>query len=235
MIKILHLYYDVMNLYGEYGNITVLCDLLKKNNIEYSLSKYSINDVFDFNDYDFIYCGSGTETKTKFVLEDFMSRKESFIKAFLNNKIILFTGSSFALLGKSLDSKDAMNIFNYDVVQSKIRSSGDYIASCEEFKDIVGFVNTSYSINNSNDAYIKINKCDDSIKAFKNIGFKNNNLLAINGIGPLLVKNPIILKSYYLELIGLSNENIDAVQGASINQEESYIVALDALRNRFNN
>lgn len=235
MIKILHLYYDVMNLYGEYGNITVLCDLLKKNGIEYSVSKYSINDVFDFNDYDFIYCGSGTEAKTKFVLNDFISRKDSFYKAVINNKLILFTGSSFALLGKTLDSNDAMNIFDYEVVQSKIRNSGDFIASCEDYENIVGFVNTSYSIINSYDAFIKINKCDDAIREFVNVGFKKNNLLTINGIGPLLVKNPIILKSYFLELAGFPHKNIDSVQGVSINQEESYIVTLDALRNRFNN
>ena len=101
MVKILHLYYDLMNLYGEYGNIVVLCDQLKKNNIDYQLDKYSVGDEFAFDNYDFIYCGSGTENKTEIALKDFINRKESFTNALNNDKHIVFTGSALYLLGKN--------------------------------------------------------------------------------------------------------------------------------------
>lgn len=60
-MKILHLYYDLMNLYGEYGNVVVLVKHLEDQGEEVIVDKKTIGDQIDFTQYDFIYCGSGTE------------------------------------------------------------------------------------------------------------------------------------------------------------------------------
>ena len=60
-MKILHLYHDLMNLYGDYANVSALCRMLELNNIEFSLDKKSLGDEVDFSEYDFIYIGSGSE------------------------------------------------------------------------------------------------------------------------------------------------------------------------------
>lgn len=224
MVKILHLYYDLMNLYGEYGNIVVLCDQLKKNNVEYQLDKYSVGDSFEFDDYDFIYCGSGTENKTELALKDFINRKDSFIKAVNNNKHIIFTGSSIKLLGSN-----GVGIFNYTINNSKNRICGDVICKCNDFSNIVGYINTSYTVSNSNDEYVTIDKCDSNLKEYKGLGFKTNNLLTINITGPLLVKNPNILENVVGKLCNsFDNKTI------SKNQYISYNIALEELKNRFN-
>ena len=224
MVKILHLYYDLMNLYGEYGNIVVLCDQLKKNNIEYQLDKYSIGDSFEFEDYDFIYCGSGTENKTELALKDFINRKDSFIKAVNNNKNIIFTGSSILLLGLN-----GVGIFNYTVNNSTKRICGDVICKCNDFNNIVGYINTSYIINDSDNEYVTIDKCDPTLKEYKGLGFKINSLLTINITGPLLVKNPSILEN----VVGKLCNNFDK-KTISKNQYISYNIALEELKNRFN-
>ena len=54
-MKILHLYHDLMNLYGDYANVSALCRMLELNNIEFSLDKKSLGDEVDFSEYDFIY------------------------------------------------------------------------------------------------------------------------------------------------------------------------------------
>lgn len=230
MVKILHLYYDLMNLYGDYGNVVVLCDNLKKNGIDYELTKYSIGDEFDFNEFDFIFCGPGTESKTELANKDFIERKESFINAVENNKFILFTGSSIALLGNN-----GIGVFDYSVIDEKKRICGDVICESKNIDDIVGYVNTSYSIRVDKKSYINIKKCDFQLKKYRDIGYKKNYLVTINITGPLLVKNPLLLKEL-VNQIGLS-QNKDFIYKDTIkeNQYKSYEITLNQLKERFKN
>ena len=59
-MKILHLYHDIMNLYGEYANVAALKRMLEKNNVSFEIDTLSVNDTLQLLDYDFIYVGSGT-------------------------------------------------------------------------------------------------------------------------------------------------------------------------------
>lgn len=59
-ITIGHLYYDLMNLYGEIGNIKVLTYHLKNQGIKVNIKNLSIDDDINFDELDLIYIGSGT-------------------------------------------------------------------------------------------------------------------------------------------------------------------------------
>lgn len=85
-IKLLHLYSDIMNLYGEYGNIKILEKHLKDQGFDVILDKKSIGDDKHFNEYDFIYMGCGTEKNQKVILQDILKQKEEFINAIENRK-----------------------------------------------------------------------------------------------------------------------------------------------------
>ena len=52
-----HLYYDLMNLYGENGNIKVLEYQLKNQGINVEVKKLSLDDKIDFDKLDLIYIG----------------------------------------------------------------------------------------------------------------------------------------------------------------------------------
>ena len=54
-IKICWLYYDLLELYGDRGNIKVLTTILDNNNILYTLDKVTINDDRDISNYDFYF------------------------------------------------------------------------------------------------------------------------------------------------------------------------------------
>ena len=55
-IKILYLYPDMLELYGDYGNIQVLKYRMEKRNIKCIIDKYSIGDEKpNFCDYDIIF------------------------------------------------------------------------------------------------------------------------------------------------------------------------------------
>ena len=84
IIKVLHLYHDLMNLYGEYGNIAVLCRYLEDAGIEVQLDKVSVDDSFNITDYNFVYCGAGTERNQKVALADLISHKDE-LKTYIKN------------------------------------------------------------------------------------------------------------------------------------------------------
>ena len=56
-IRIAHLYYDIMNLYGEIGNIKVLRYHLEEQGIKVIIDNLSINDEIDFNKA-YVYAGA---------------------------------------------------------------------------------------------------------------------------------------------------------------------------------
>ena len=99
-IKILHLYYDLLNLYGEYGNINILKKHIEDQKVEVIVEKKTIGDEFNLQDYDFIYCGSGTASHLLVALEDFIKHKQELLDYISLHKYALFTGNSFEMLGK---------------------------------------------------------------------------------------------------------------------------------------
>ena len=76
MIKILHLYYDLLNQYGEQGNILALKDSFRNQNIEVSIDLLSCGDKIDFKKYDLIYMGTGSDENLYIALEDIKKYKK---------------------------------------------------------------------------------------------------------------------------------------------------------------
>ena len=67
---IAHLYYDIANLYGEAGNVTVLSRYLQDQGVEVEVKKVSLKEEFEWDAYQFVYIGAMTENNLRIVLED---------------------------------------------------------------------------------------------------------------------------------------------------------------------
>ena len=59
-MKILHFFPDLMNLYGDYGNLVVLRKHLEDQGFEVSVEAKEVGDDIRIADYDMLYMGSGT-------------------------------------------------------------------------------------------------------------------------------------------------------------------------------
>ena len=68
-LNIVHLYPDVMSLYGEYANLAVLRRHLEALGVTVAVKAVTCEDAPGFTDADFIYMGAGTERGQKYVLE----------------------------------------------------------------------------------------------------------------------------------------------------------------------
>ena len=89
MFKIAWLYHDVLNLYGDGGNILVLTHLLEANQIPYQVDKISLNNHQKLDDYDIIFIGGGSDQAQALIYKDFISRKQQIINCMNNNGFVL--------------------------------------------------------------------------------------------------------------------------------------------------
>ena len=104
-IVIGYLFYDILNLYGESGNILALEKYLKENNIEYEIRKLTIEDEINFNELDFVYMGSGTDENEYLALENLKKYTKEINEQISNNKLFLVTGNAIELFGKERKDK----------------------------------------------------------------------------------------------------------------------------------
>ena len=196
MIYIAHLYYDLMNLYGESGNIKALEHSLKIQKVKYKVDKLTINDKIDFNKYDLIYIGCGTEENELIVLKDILKYKNKIKKYIEDDKFILATGNSLELFGKSIGDNEALNIFSYETKYLDKRVVGDYINKIALLNDeIIAFQNRGSKI------VYNLNPLFDN-----EVGVVYKNFYGTYLLGPILVRNPEFNKYISNKLIKTKND-----------------------------
>ena len=72
-LKILYLYPDILELYGDFGNIQVLRYRLEKRGIKATIVPYSIGDKApNFNDYDLVFAGGGADQEQSILSKVFI-------------------------------------------------------------------------------------------------------------------------------------------------------------------
>ena len=195
-VKILYLYADFMNLYGDNGNVRILQRRLEDQGFNVVIENSTIyDDDIDF-DADFVYMGSGYESNRNLALAHLSRFKGSLLRAVVNGVPMLFTGNSYDLLGKGITTADGtflegLGIFNYSFKeQLEKRYTGDVVLEEVATKDrFVGFVNRAGIPDSTEDM------CCDAIKVIGNVPISKDaarvhNLLGISLIGPILLKNP---------------------------------------------
>lgn len=192
-ITIGHLYYDLMNLYGEIGNIKVLTYHLKNQGIKVNIKNLSIDDNINFDELDLIYIGSGTNNNQLLVLNDILKYKEDIHKYYNDNKFFLITGNAIELFGEKIIDIDnniheGLKLFDYYTKENKKRIVNEvYIPSLFTKDNILGFNNHFGSI------------YKDNIKLDNKFIF-NNNFYGTYTLG-LLPRNPSFTKYFIKQLI----------------------------------
>lgn len=205
--KILHLYDDVMNLYGEYANVSVLARCLADLGYEVSVDTLSLYEDKDISGYDFYYMGSGTERKQKLALSQLVKYRDALAAACDEGKVLLFTGNSFELLGDRITDADGreyegLRLASFTTTEGKRRITGDCIASFDGFDDVlVGFINKCSKTSGVEQPLFRLqmgfgNEADKGSE-----GFRKNNCFGTHLTGPILVKNPAMLR-YIAGLLG---------------------------------
>ena len=223
-MKILHLYHDLMNLYGEYANVAALKRMLDNNKVPCKVDTLSVGDKVQFLDYDLIYVGSGTESNQKLILEHLEKSKEA-LKAYVDaGRFLIMTGNSFEILGKEItDAKGkkyaGLRFFDFTVTeQERTRDTADAIFRLVEeqknnsgdsdshkenaAKKLVGFINKCSTIQGIDTPLFQVEMGLGNEKGGQTEGIRYKNFYGTHLTGPMLIKNPYFLIDLASELCG---------------------------------
>lgn len=242
IIHILYLYPDLLNLYGDNGNIRILVkELSEQRDMKVSVDRKSVGDVIDWTRYDIVYCGAGIESNFKVALSD-LKRYRDELSAYIEaKKPILMTGDSFQMLGNIVvlpngDSIPGLCILDLKTSVSNVkRETKDAIYRFRQEPDkiAIGFINKSSQVELGDsvaplfDVIYGIGN-NPQPSGMQSEGVSYQGLMGTHLSGPLLVKNPWLLESICTRI--LSGYGIEYTPKISANQRKAYEISLDELQ-----
>lgn len=201
-IVIAHLYYDLLNLYGESGNVKALKKQLECQGVKVELKNLSIDDNFDFSSYDIVYLGSATKDNQMIALKHLLKYKQDIKKYIEDNKFLIATGNSFELFGNKIDDAKSLNIFNYEAKNENFRLVSECVFKCEYTNEhIIGFQNRGSILKNEKNSLFEVVKGIGNYKESKYEGYNEKNFYGTYLIGPLFIRNPHLLKYMVKKII----------------------------------
>ncbi len=212
-IKVAHLYYDLMNLYGESGNVKALKMQLEGQGIKTAIKFLTIDDDLNFKDYDIVYIGSGTENNQKIVLNHLLKYKKDIEDAIEKGVHFICTGNALELFGNVIEDVNnkkytALGMFDFDVKQEEVRMVDEVLFKTDLInKYILGFQNQSGHIKSDILNLFDVVKGIGSYIGSKKEGIHYKNFYGTYVIGPILVRNPELLKYLVKEIINKNNKN----------------------------
>ncbi len=201
-LKILYLYPDILELYGDYGNIQVLRYRLEQRGFQAIIEPYSIGDTPpDFKSYDLIFAGGGADQEQGILAQDLIQYKDAIQEAIKNGVFFLLICGAYQLFGQYYKGVEGekipgLEIFDYyteAISDRKKRCIGNIIIEVNlngKMTKVIGFENHGGQTFNSNTPFGTVlsgngNKFGDTQE-----GFFLNNVIATYLHGPLLAKNP---------------------------------------------
>ena len=201
-IKILYLYPDILELYGDFGNIQVLKYRIEKICYKAIIDQYSIGDEApDFSSYDLVFAGGGADNEQSILSEDLIKYKENIKKAVDSGVFFLLICGAYQLFGKYYKGVEGniipgLEIFDYyteAINDRKKRCIGNIVLEVtldDKKTKVIGFENhggQTYDISTpfGNVLFGNGNKFQDTHE-----GFFRKNVIATYLHGPLLSKNP---------------------------------------------
>lgn len=200
-LKICHMYPDVLNLYGDGGNIICMKKRLNWRGIEASVTKLPIGERASLADFDIVFIGGGQDFEQEVLLDDLHRGKDREIMSAIDDGVVFLTicggyqmmGSYYETYdGKRCDFIGAVDLYT---VGSKQRMIGNYKFRCVD--DAGGSVVVGFE-NHSGKTYLGAdakplgqvlaglgNNGEDGTE-----GVRHKNLFGCYCHGPMLPKNP---------------------------------------------
>lgn len=193
-IKILHLYPNELNLYGDNGNLLCLNYRLKKRGYKTEIITCGMGEKIPY--FDIMFIGGGQD-REMMILENDIKRKSDALKYCINEgKTILAICGGFQLLGEYYKTHEGKiitlaNALPFYTVADKNRMIGNIVIDTK-FGRVVGFENHSgktYLDKSLNPLGKVIVGCGNNAKdGCEGLHYKNTFCTYLHG--PVLPKNP---------------------------------------------
>lgn len=147
-LHLCHLYGNLLNTYGDNGNLLMLQYVAKKIGITLTTEIVSIHQEFKADDFDLIFFGGGQDFEQVIVAEDLPTKKEELTRYIENDGVMLAICGGYQLLGHYYigahgeQIKGIGALDHYTLSQENNRFIGDTEIYNEEFDETYyGFEN----------------------------------------------------------------------------------------------
>ncbi|MGL4453632.1 MAG: type 1 glutamine amidotransferase [Sarcina sp.] len=148
-LNICHLYPDLLNSYGDIGNILVLKYRAKARGINVNIINVSLNDTFDKDKYDIALFGGGQDFEQSIVSKDLVSKRDAIKDYIEDGRVFIAICGGYQLLGKYYLTPDNQKIPGLDILNlyteaGDVRFIGNNVVYNEDLNETyVGFENHS--------------------------------------------------------------------------------------------
>ena len=99
-LRICHLYGNLMNTYGDNGNLLMLQHRAKKLGYEVETTLISLEEDFKPDDFDIVMFGGGQDYEQTVVAKDLQNKKDALIQYIEDDGVVVAICGGFQLLGR---------------------------------------------------------------------------------------------------------------------------------------
>ncbi len=233
-MKLVHLFPDLMNLYGDRGNLLILGKYLEERHIPCEICAVHPGETLELDDVGLIYMGPGTEPARNAALGH-LEKLSGALREGFGQVPMLFTGNAWLTLGQHIVTGDGETLTGLGLLDVEAtetwdkRYTGDAIAQDGDGGPLtVGFLNKCDVVTSAEPPLFTMVMGEGNTSGGKEEGVLRDNLFATHLLGPVLVKNPHLLAQIG-ELLGVQP---DPVSQEKTEAELAYEVTLKALQER---
>lgn len=105
-IKCAWMYHDIMDLYGDKGNIMTLSRRCKERGIDFDVQTIGIGQEADLSEFDLVFMGGGADKEQIVLIPDLLERKENIAKALDEGTFFFLICGAYQLFGQYYEAAD---------------------------------------------------------------------------------------------------------------------------------
>ena len=196
------MYHDLMDLYGDKGNIETLRYRASKRGINVVVDTCTLQEERNIEDYDIFFLGGGADKEQTLIYKDLLARKESILKAKESGIAFLLICGGYQLFGQYyLDQDgqkiDGLGIYDYYTESSDRdhRCIGNIVVKSnihDKEVTVVGFENHGGQTKAVSNPFGQVLVGHGNTYKGEYEGYMDAQTIATYMHGPLLPKNPAI-------------------------------------------
>lgn len=195
-ITIGHLYPDLLNLYGDRGNIQCLLKRCQWRGIEAEAISYELDDQIDFSKLDIVLLGGGSDREQMLVCEKLREIRGDFKEYVEQNGVVIAVCGGYQLLGHYYNTDkgkiNGLELVDIYTEQGDGRLISNIVLETELFSmPVVGFENhggRTFIGDNKPLGKVLYGAGNDGKSGYEGVVYKN--VVGTYLHGPLLPKNP---------------------------------------------
>lgn len=197
-ITIGHLYPDLLNLYGDRGNIQCMKKRCEWRGIEAEVREFQITDQVDFQNLDIVLLGGGSDREQMLVCKQLRTIQKDFKGYVENGGVVIAVCGGYQLLGHYYDTEDGriegLSLVDLYTEQGSPRLISNIVIENETLEHpIVGFENhggRTWINDNRPLGKVLFGHGNNGEDGYEGVMYKN--VIGTYLHGPLLPKNPHI-------------------------------------------